>query len=238
VTFDHEETDDVGGLATIINLRLADNARLARALAFAWFGGGLSIALLLTGLGLTLAFYGYSYTVSIRPAAEQTAKALADAFERTVLKTSVTGTMALAPNSELVLASDQKVRLDDGSMVKLDPSSTVRVVGDLKIDMPQPTKEQLQLGTKTQNDELPFTSYTIFRSVKFGSGKVVSGWKFDLADRRPKCQYCYYSQDIDSNLSSSQTIGVNGSVQRPPPSAKLSFDFDAAAVYCEWFSGF
>jgi hypothetical protein len=146
--------------------------------------------------------------------------------------------MTLAPKSELRIADGQMVRLDEGTTVKLDPNSSVRVVGDLRIDMPQPTKEQLQLGAKDKNNELPFTSYTIFKSVIFSSGKVVTGWKFDLSESKPHFQYCYYSQSIDSGVSSSQTIGVNGTPLRPPPSAKLSFGFDAATTYCAWFSGF
>jgi hypothetical protein len=133
------EKIDVGGFAAIINARLCAQARVANAIAFCWFGGGLAIALSLTGLGLAFAFYGYSYTLSVRPAAERTARSLVEALERAELKTTVTGTMALAPNSELRLASGQTVRLDEGATIKLDPNSSVRVVGDLKIDMPQPT---------------------------------------------------------------------------------------------------
>jgi len=75
--------------------------------------------------------------------------------------------MSLAPNSEVRLASGQTVRVEEGTTVKLDPSSSVRVVGDLKIDMPQPSKQQLQLETTSASDELPFTNYTIFRSVGY-----------------------------------------------------------------------
>jgi len=53
---------------------------------------------------------------------------------------------------------------------------SVRVVGDLKIDMPQPSKQQLQLETTSASDELPFTNYTIFRSVNYDTGAVVTGW--------------------------------------------------------------
>src|SRR5262249_44365413 len=122
---------DVRGLAAVINTRLATEARAARAIAFAWFCGGTAIALSLIGLGVTSALYGYSYTVSVKPAAEQAANALVTALSQANLKTVVSGNMSLAPGTELRLADGQTVGLNDGAIVKLDPNSSIRVVGDL-----------------------------------------------------------------------------------------------------------
>jgi hypothetical protein len=181
---------DVGGLAAVINSRLAAEARIARAISFGWIGGGTAIALCLTGLGCAAALYGYSYMISVKPVAEGVATALVQAIEYAELKTSVTGTMSLAENSEVHLAAGQSVKLEDGAIVKLEPNSSVRVVGDLKIDIPQPSKGQLQLDTTSKNDELPFTNYTVFTSVQYGTGEVVTGWNYDLSDTmRPKTQY-------------------------------------------------
>ncbi len=153
-----------------------------------------SVACCLTSLGLALALYGYSYVISVKPAAELTAKALVDALEKAAIKTTVSGTMSLAPNSELRLASGQTVKLAEGATVKLDPNSSVRVAGDIK--MPQPSDHQLQPNTMS-GDRLPFTSYTIFRSVAYGPGRVETGWNFALSDTtRPRSQYCSYIQTI------------------------------------------
>jgi hypothetical protein len=235
---DGERGADVGGFAAVINSRLGAEARVAKAISFGWLGGGLAIALCLTGLGVACAFYGYSYMLSVKPAAEQVAKALVDAIQRSELKTSVTGTMALAQGSEVVLTPGQSVKLAEGATVKLDPNSTIRVVGDLKVDIPQPSKQQLQLNTMSKSDELPFTNYTIFTDVKFGSGEVVTGWNYDLSDTlRPKQQYCYYSESLDKGLTARYTLALNGTPQRPSPLAKLSFSFDGAVANCIWFSG-
>src|SRR5262249_14601877 len=150
--------------------------RIAKAVAFAWLGAGAAIACVLAGSGIFCAFYGYSYMLSVKPSAEQTAKALVEALERSHIKTTVSGIMSLAPDSELRLAPEQMVKLEGGATVKLDPNSSVRVIGDLKIDLPQPTKQQLQVDTRGANNELPFTSYTIFRSTPYGKGEVVTGW--------------------------------------------------------------
>jgi hypothetical protein len=145
--------------------------------------------------------------------------------------------MSLSPDSELKLASGQSVKLDERAMLRLDPNSSIRVVGDLKVEFPHPSQEQLQMEAKSKNDELPFTSYTIFKTVAYGSGKVVSGWKFDLSDNRPKHQYCYYEQNIARGVSRSVTIALNGSPRSVPPSSKLAVNFDGAVANCIWYAG-
>ena len=49
----------------------------------------------------------------------------------------------------------------DAATVKLDPNSSVRVVGDLKVDMPQPSKRQLQEEARPEvmSCPLPATRY-------------------------------------------------------------------------------
>ncbi len=234
----NDRTEDVAGLAAMINSRVAAEARVARAIGFAWLCGGALIASSLAGAGTAIAFYGYSYMISVGPAAEQVANALVESLERAQLNASVSGTMSLAPNSELMLNGKQVVKLDDGAIVKLDPKSSVRVVGDLKLDVPQPSRQQLQLDTMSRSDELPFTNYTIFKNVHFGGGEVVSGWNFDLSDTtRPKYQFCYYNQSVERGLGFRQIIAANRTPLRSPAPAKTRFDFDAAFLNCIWFSG-
>jgi hypothetical protein len=204
--------NSLGGFAAVLNSRISAESRIARAKSFGWQCGGLAIASCLAGAGFAVALWGYSTTQSVVPAAEVAAKAIADAFKRAELKTIVSGTMALSPDAELTLAKDQKVGLTEGTTVKLDPSSTVRIVGDLKVNVPQPSKEQLQLDTMSQSKELPFTRYTIFNSASFGRG-------------------------TDKGIAATQTIAVDGSPRPPSRLAKLPFDFDSAVANCIWFSG-
>jgi len=226
---------DLGGLAAMINVRLSHEARIARAVGFGWLCAGAAVGCTLASIGIALAFYGFSSVISIKPAAEQTAKAFVDAVEKAKIKTTVTGTMSLAPNSELKLAPGQTVTLAEGAMVKLDPNSSVRVVGDLK--MPQPSAYQLQPDIKS-GDQLPFTSYTIFRSVDFGAGRVETGWNFDLSDTtRPQIQYCSYIQTIAKGAQIKDVIAVNGISRRPLGKMPVQFNFDGAVSNCAWFSG-
>jgi hypothetical protein len=231
---ENDQNTDVAGLAAVINSRLAAEARMAQAIGFGWLCGGTAIALGLTGLGFAAAFYGYSFMLSVKPAAEETARALVEALERTKLKTTVSGVMSLSPDAGLKLATGQMIKLQDGAMIRLDPNSSVRVVGDIK--MPQPSKPQLQLDRRSATDELPFTSYTIFKRVNYGSGAVESGWAYDLSDTtRPQYQFCHYRESLDKGLAGRVTLAVNGFPRRP--AAKLPFNFDEALRNCIWVSG-
>jgi len=116
----HDDNNGIGAFAAVINSRLASESRIASAISFAWLCGGWAIACCLVGAGVALAFWGYSFMVSVAPAAELTAKALGDAFRRAELKTIVSGSMSLSPDSELTLAKGQTVRLQEGALVKLD----------------------------------------------------------------------------------------------------------------------
>jgi hypothetical protein len=105
--------------------------------------------------------------------------------------------------------------------------------------MPQPSKRQLQFDTTTESHEPPFTNYTIFKSVSFGSGTVDTGWNFELSDPvHPTLQYCYYRQDFAKGLGTKYVLSVDNSPRRPSALQKLSFDFDETLSNCIWFSGF
>jgi hypothetical protein len=229
---------DVESFAAVINSRLAAEARISKAMAFGWVCGGWAIAACLIGIGIAAALYGYGLMISVKPAAEQIASALRDAFAHAELKTHVTGTLSLTPGSELTLAPNQTVKLAEGAVVKLDPNSSVRVVGDLKLDVPQPSKQQLQLDATSGSKELPVTQYTVFKTVVYGTGYVVTSWNFELPDTaRPYYQRCYYEQNLDQGLAATQTIAIDGSPRPVSALAKLPFDFEGALAGCAWFSG-
>jgi hypothetical protein len=231
------ESGDLGGFAAIIDSRLAADARMSKAVAFGWLCGGGAIALCLAALGLAAALIGYSHMLSLRPAAELAAEALADAFRKAEFKTDVTGTMALSKDTELRLAKNQVVHLEEGTTVRLDPHSSVQIVGNLR--MPQPSARQLQQDTRNRNDDLPFTSYMVFRSVNLGAGAVETGWYYDLSDtNRPRAQHCYYREALDDGLAGKITIARNGTPEQFSPLVKLPFKIEEALADCIWFSGY
>jgi hypothetical protein len=230
MSVDNHKNTEFGGLAALINLRLAAEARVAKAKAFGWLCGGSAICVV-----LYWPRFCSSFMLSVKPGAEQTVKAQVEVFERAELKTTVSGVVSLSRAAELRLASGQTIKLDEGATVGLDPNASVRIVGDLKIL--QPSKQQLQIDNRSENDVLPFTSYTIFKTVNYGSGVVETGWAYDLSyTARPKYQYCQYRQALDKGVFGKVSLAVNGYPRRPSNLTKLSFNFDGACE-CIWFSG-
>lgn len=230
-----EPATELGAFTAVIQSRMTESARLARAFGFAWWCGGLSVAAFLTAVGVLIAFAGYGHLISNTPAAEAIAHAIADSLAKTPIKTRVSGHMNLAPNSSVKLAPGQSVQLAPGSTVSLAPNSSVKVVGDVK--MPRPSPLQLQEKLKV-GDELPFTSYTLFRTVQMGAGRVETGWSFELSDpTTPKLQYCSYIRPVIKGAQLRDIIAVNGVPQRPSGPARPAFNFDQAVANCIWFSG-
>jgi hypothetical protein len=233
-----EDYAGVESFAAIISSRLAAEARISKAISFCWLCGGLAIASCLIGLGCAIALYGYSTTLSLSPAAAQIAEAVKQSFAEAAIHTVVEGEVTLAPDTVLTLAPNQTIRLAEGTSVSLDPNSSVKVVGDVKVDIPQPSKQQLQVDATSGSNELPSTQYTVFKSVAFGAGYVVTGWSFDLSDTsKPFHQRCYFEQRIDRGLAATQTVAINGFARPVSTLAKLPFDFDGAVANCIWFSG-
>ena len=95
---DTQEHAALSGFVATLNSRLGSQARVSKAIAFAWLCGGGAIAAFLTGAGVAFALAGYSHMISVRAAAEETAKALVDALQHAELKTQVSGSMSLAPD--------------------------------------------------------------------------------------------------------------------------------------------
>jgi hypothetical protein len=236
---DRNAERDVPGFAAIINSHLIAEARVAKAKSFAWVCAGATIAIALAGLGVCIAFIGYSQLDNLTPAANLISRSIADALQRTELTSVVSGTMSLNPSSEIKLAAGQIVRLGEGAPVRLDPNSSVRIIGNMRLDIPQPSKQQLQIDATSQSEQLPFTEYTVFRDVNYVRGHVVTGWNYELTDPvRPKSQICYYEESPEHGVSARYTLSVNNYPQRPSALTKVSFDFEGALANCIWFSGY
>jgi hypothetical protein len=228
---------DFAGFSYTLTARIGAEARKVRAKAFGLNAAGLGLCAALWGVGIGFAFFGYSKTTSSDAAASRIASAVAEGISRAQVKTIVGGTMTLAPTTELRVADGQTVGLDPAATVTLDPASTVKVIGDFKIDVPQPSKEQLQVDTTSISKELPSTRYTVFRFVRFGSGSVVTAWNFELTDTAtPNFQRCYYEETLSSGVSVIQNIAFNGLPKPPSALNKMSFDFDGAVANCIWFA--
>jgi hypothetical protein len=215
-------------LASTVASRIGADAKMVAATAAFWRLLGLGGLLLLAGAGAGLAFYGYSYATDQRAANDRLATALADALNKVTLKT------------------DGSVKLDStGSTVKLDSHAAAVALdtrgGVVRLDSSglagsRPTEQQLAPDAKPVSNAKPVTDYTVFKTVQFGEGEVVTGWTFKSSeDSLPSRQYCYYTHEstTDDNMSLRYNIAIDGT--RMPSGRGMPVNIEQAFANCVWF---
>jgi hypothetical protein len=197
------------------------------------FGGaGLFAAML--GAGIGLACFGYSYVVDGRAQAQKMADAMVQALEKARLTT--TGEVRLADGSSVALAPGGHVTLAPNSTVRVDPSSSVRITGSVIADARSPSIVPV-IQTSPATETKVVTQYTIFKTVAFEKGSVVTGWRFDNSNQTtPANQYCYYDEPANDKTHFRIDLGENGKmINNLKP--RVSLDPTAAFGNCNWFRG-
>jgi hypothetical protein len=92
------------------------------------------------------------------------------------------------------------VRLDPRARVKLDPNAKVEIGSGQGIDHPRPTDEQYRPHARPPTQANVVTDFTVLKSVEFGKGTVVTGWRFANNEQTaPDYQYCYFIQSVDDS---------------------------------------
>jgi hypothetical protein len=239
-----QPTPEHQALASAVNARMAADSRIVNAKAALLRLAGVGAVMALTGVGAAAAMFGYSFIKDERSSADKIADSLVRALDRTTLKTS----------GEVRMATDARVKLDSETL-KLEPGATVRVDGPLKLEpeatvkldpkatvkvtgggeTARPTDRQLQPDAKPPSGGPAVTNFTIFKSVKFGQGSVVTGWKFSTNEQAaPSEQYCYFTESTGTGNEQRTVNLANNGVTLPAPRSQ-SFDAGQAAMSCIWF---
>jgi len=185
-----------------------------------------------TGIGLL----GYSYVARNSYNLASLTSALSKVLSETQIRATAEGTVKIEP-AEISLAKGQTVSLDPNARVLLDPRSMVAADGELRVQAP--TISTPQPATPRSTAKVPtITNFTVFKSVGFDKGHVMTGWIFlTSAQRSPTTQYCYYTESADApGLNISVDLGED---QVPAAtkagSGSKSFDYSAAFAKCVWF---
>lgn len=201
-------------LAQHVNGRLRAEARISNARAFLFRAIGLGAFLGLAGAGLGAAFYGYATMNEVGNASDTLAKALTQALETTTLKTS--GEVRLADN-------------------------TLKIEGGLPVPASKGLPDVSSLTGNQGKSEAPAnaavrTSFTVFKTVPFLDGTIVTGWNFKGDEQKPEQQYCYLTRPQtfgDGTTSQQITVAMDGKVLPQP--AKSEINFATIARSCIWF---
>lgn len=194
-------------LPTELNLRLSDWVQKRVAADHSVIGGRVAfwqfIAFGLAAFGLGAAagigFYGYSFITrnsdNMNILSSAFSKALADAK----LQATAEGTVQIEPR-EIALANGQTISLEPMSRVLLDPAAKVLVEGDVRIQTPPVISVPARATATQPTGGVPtITDFTVFKTIPFEKGVVVTGWSFlTSVQKSPTREYCYYTVNTET----------------------------------------
>ncbi|RVU16572.1 hypothetical protein [Methylobacterium oryzihabitans] len=198
-------------LAQHVNGRLRAEARIIAARAFLFRAGGLGLLLALGGIGLGAAFYGYAAMNDVRGAADKLAAALTTALSDVTLKTK----------GEVTL-TDRTLKLEGAPPAPAGRPDVAAIKNQ--------GKSEAAAGAAVRTD------FTVFKTVPYLDGSIVTGWNFKGDEAKPERQYCYVSRPQtfgDGTTSKQTTVAVDGQVLPQPAGAEVVFAVIARS--CIWF---
>lgn len=221
-------TDDNIRLARVVNTRLSADARMIKARAALWVLGGIGLAAFGVGAGAALAILSYARLNDKSTAAREIADVLAATLQNVKL------TATIDPSSIVKLDPDSAVKISPGGEVTA--KGMVSVSGSVPADIPRPTQRQLNTSAAPESKARVTTDYTVFKTVDFAGGAVVTGYNFSPDADAPKAQYCYFAEGVGPG-DASLRINLAKDGIYAPPKPRLGFDPQAAASNCVWFDG-
>jgi hypothetical protein len=214
----------------------AETFRIAGQSGF-WRLVGVGLLLFGTGVAIGASFYGYSFIVRNSENISALSSSLAKAISQVRLHGTTDGTVQLEPK-ELPLRKGETIALSGDSRIALDPKATVRADGELRIQVP-PAISPFANPTPRPNPKAPaptIVNFTIFKTVPFDKGSVMTGWRFLTSARRtPTDQYCYYTENSETpDVNVVFDVGQNSKMDNPTNVPK-GFDIVSAFNRCVWF---
>jgi hypothetical protein len=225
-----------------LNMRLAEivenniSAEMFRTSGKVRFWRAVAFGLLTFGLGSAIgaACFGYSFVTRNSSNAASLSDAIVKAMSKVQLRGTAVGTVQIQPR-EIKLASGQTVLFDPESRLLLDPGAKIRADGEIKIQTPAISTPQ-SAPTRAASRTPTITNFTVFKTVPFQKGVVLTGWMFlTSAQKSPTSQYCYYSEkDDDSDVSFRVDIAAD-EILSDTKTVPKAFDLVSASSKCVWF---
>jgi hypothetical protein len=197
-----------------------------------WRLVGLGLVTFALGVAAGFSFYGYSYITQNSDALNVLSSTFSKALAEVQLRAVAEGTVQLEPN-EISLAKDQTISLDPTSRVLLDPTAKVRADGEIRVQGPSISTTR---GPRGAAPTPVITNFTVFKSVPFEKGSVVTGWNFlTSAQKIPTDQFCYYIEKLEASPLEPVVFFATDEKLDPPKQLPKGFDIDAAFKKCVWF---
>lgn len=200
-------------LAQNVNGRLRAESRIVFARAFLYRALGAGAFVLLCGLGVGAASYGYAYLNQFDSAAEKIASAMQAALSDVTLKTK--GEVTLTDNT---LKLEGLPRAESGIIA--------------------PTKAQLGAEAAPASKAPVNTTFTVFKQVPYLDGQIVTGWNFKANEDKPFQQYCYFSRrtnEAKGQVEIKIDLAMDGKTLPQPQ--KSDVNLSILATNCVWHDG-
>lgn len=189
------------------------------------------------GTAVGIGFYGFARVA--RNSTNETAllAAFSKALSEAQLHGKAQGTVQIEPH-ELSLAKGQTISIDQNSRLHLDPAAKVVANGELMVQAPSISVPQTTASV-SKPAMPPITNFTVFKSVPFQDGDILTGWRFlTSAQSIPTSQYCYYSPDLETpGIGLRIDIATNGRLDATVKDLPKGFDVASAFDKCVWYDG-
>jgi hypothetical protein len=221
-------------LAEALSNRMSAELSMVSGRAAFWKAVGIGVLGFGLGAAIGIGFYGYSFVTRASGQLEAFSSAFQKALSAVELHGTAEGRVDVT-SSELTLAKGATVSFDSSSRLLLDPAAKVVADGEIRVQAPAISTPRTPTP-KNAAQTKTIANFTVFKSVPFAQGSVLTGWIFlTSAQESPTQQYCYYNEkDENSDLTIRIDLATDG-VPEPNKSAPKAFDTLAALAKCVWF---
>jgi hypothetical protein len=199
-----------------------------------WKSIGIGVLGFGAGMALGIGFYGYSFVTRSSSQLE----VFSSAFQKTLSTIELHGTAdgkIEVTSPELTLAKGGTVAFDSSSRLLLDPAAKVLADGEIRVQAPAISTPRTPTP-KNPAQTKTIANFTVFKTVPFDQGDVLTGWIFlTSAQESPTQQYCYYNERSDnSDLAIRIDLATDGTPETNKTTPR-AFDTAAALAKCVWF---
>jgi hypothetical protein len=221
-------------LAEALSNRMSAELSVVSGRAAFWRAVGIGALGFGIGAAIGIGFFGYSFVTRTSGQME----ALSSAFQKALSTVELHGTAdgkVEVTSPELTLAKGATISFDDSSRLLLDPAAKVVADGEIRVQAPAISTPRTPTPRNPAQTKT-IANFTVFKSVPFDQGSVLTGWIFlTSAQESPTQQYCYYNErGENSDLAIRVDLATDG-VPESSKSAPKTFDIAAALEKCVWF---
>ena len=221
-------------LAEALSNRMSAELSVVSGRSGFWKAVGIGVLGFGIGTAIGIGCYGYSFVSRTSGQMEIFSSALQKALSTVELHGAADGKIEVT-SPELTLAKGATVSFDSSSRLSLDPAAKVVADGEIRVQTPAISTPRTPTP-KNAAQTKTIANFTVFKSVPFEQGSVLTGWIFlTSAQESPTQQYCYYNEKGDnSDLAIRIDLATDG-VPEVTKTAPKAFDALAALAKCVWF---